>query len=382
MPPIRYIIFMLLLLPAWGCIKLYDPHIDSGAEGKYVVAGRITDIEGWQEVQVSIASPIGSPKYIPVTGCQVKVSDDKGNSFTMEEYNPGSYHVWMEKSALANGTSYKVNVKTPGGETLESGYDKMPNGPALDSVYYAIVDVANPDQSINRVMQFYVDLNAVGNYSQYYKWDVEETWQYRAAHPAEYYYDGKFHTISPPDSSKIVCWLTTEVKSVFTLSTKSLTQNRYDQFPLHNIDGHSARLGILYSMLVRQLALSEDAYNYWEQLRINSNTEGGLYEKQPLAIKGNVKNITNPSKEVLGYFYAASESKRRYFYQDIPEIELNFDNNCDETGLGRGGWREFGPNDYPVYYYYNSHVLRILSQGCVDCRNAGGSLTKPDFWPN
>jgi hypothetical protein len=136
-------------------------------------------------------------------------------------------------------------------------------------------------------------------------------------------------------------------------------------------------------MLVRQLALSDGAYYYWEELRINSNEQGGLYEKQPFAIKGNVVNVSNPEKDVLGYFYAASESSRRYFYQDIEGLVLDYGSECYESSLGRFGWREYFPREYPIYYFYNeSGYLRILNVYCVDCRCQGGTTIKPDFWPN
>jgi Domain of unknown function (DUF4249) len=383
MHQIKNILILFSILLLFGCIKPYDPQIDSNSANKYVVSGRITNTEGWQEVEVSVSSPIESPKYVPVSRCIVYIRDDKSNTFLLTEYKPGQYHVWMGKEYLTPGTSYKVMVVVPGREILVSGSDTMPTGPQLDSVYYLLKDVPTSDPAISqRIMQFYVDINAEGGFSQYYKYEVEETWEYHAPHPAEYYYDGTFHKIDPPDYSNKVCWYTGLVKNVFTISTKSLSHNTYKQYPLHIIDGHTSRLSILYSILVRQLAVSEGAYNYWEQLRINSNEQGGLYEKQPLAIKGNMLNSTHPEKEVLGYFYTASESTRRYFYKDVQGIDLDFFNQCTEEGLGRMGWKEFGPDDYPVYYYYpTTHSLLILSRECVDCRLLGGQTVKPDFWP-
>ena len=379
---IKYIFILLILLLLGSCIKPYDPVIDTNAEKKYVVSGRVTDVEGWQEVGVSLSSPLESPKNIPVSACQVTILDDKSNAFPLDEFNPGQYHVWMSQESLQTGTSYQVKVTLPGGEQLASVLDKMPAGPKLDSVYYAINEVPTSNPNINNtVMQFYVDLHAGGNYSQYYKWDIIETWEYHAARPVEYYYNGTHHEVVPPDYTNKVCWANGPVKNVFTLSTKSLAQNNYKQFPLHTIDGHTSRLGILYSMLVSQLALSEGAYNYWEQMRINSNEQGGLYEKQPLAIKGNLVNLNNPDKVVLGYFYAASMSSKRYFYQSVKGIYLDFSNFCSEDGLGMFGWREFFSWQYPIYYYYNAGVVRILSDECIDCRKIGGSTVKPDFWP-
>ncbi len=382
MRQIKNIVLLFSLLLA-GCVKPFNPDISTSVTQKYVVSGRVTSTEGWQDVEVSRSSPVQSSVFLPTTGCKVTILDDQGNVFPAVEYKPGTYHVWIGQSFLAAGTSFRVRLLVPGGDQLESAFDRMPSGPVLDSVYYAMKDIPTSDPSVSlRIMQFYVDIYAKGDFSQYYKWDVTETWEYHAAHNLEYYYDGTHHRVNPPDSSKKVCYYTGLVKNIFTVSTKSLFQNTYKQFPLHAIDGTTSRLAILYSILVRQLALSEKAYNYWEQMRINSNEQGGLYEKQPLAIKGNVVNLTHPEQDVLGFFYASSESTRRYFYKNVPGIALDFNNGCTESGLGRFGWREFTRDEYPVYYYYPTAIVKVLDHECVDCRLGGGVLEKPDFWPN
>jgi len=382
MHQIKNIISILTLLLLFACIKPFTPDIESNAENKYVVSGMITDEEGWHEVTVALSSPIENPEYIPLSGCQVQIKDDKGNSFQLNEYGPGTYHIWLGGENLVPGTSFMVRVTTPSGEIIESSYDKMEQGPPLDSVYYIIEEIPTTNPEVFLMgMQFYVDLHAENITCRNFKYEVVQTYEYHAAHPFEYYYDGEFHQIDPPDYSNKVCWITGQVKNVYTLSTVDLSQNAYFKFPLHFVDGHTQRLGILYSILVRQLALSDEAFYYWEQIRVNSHELGGLYEKQPYAIKGNLINLTHPEKDVLGYFFAASESSRRYFYQDIEGLELDFDDFCYEEPLGRMGWREFFPRDYPVYYCFTIDGLRILNPECIDCRLLGGTTTKPDFWP-
>ncbi|MEI6683014.1 MAG: DUF4249 domain-containing protein [Bacteroidota bacterium] len=379
---IKNSIFIFSILLLFACIKSYDPVINSNAQKKYVVSGRITNTQGWQIIKVTLSSPVGAPDSVPVKGCQVTIVSGEGYVFPTLAYSNGEYWAWMSQNILVPGTSYQVKVITPEGDLLQSGFEMMPKGPALDSVYYHIKEVPTSIPGVTSVgMQFYVDLVAVGDYSQYYKWEVTETWEYHAAHSVEYYYDGTFHQVKPPDSTNKICWFTGPVKNIFTVSTKSLSQNIYKQFPLHTVDGHTSRMGIGYSILVRQLALSEKAYNYWEQMRINSNDQGGLYEQQPLAIKGNIINVTHPEKEVLGYFYAVSETTRRYFYKNIPGLPLDFPDGCGESELGRFGWKEFFKYEYPIYYYFPPVGLRILDVNCVDCRKAGGVTHKPDFWP-
>jgi hypothetical protein len=379
---IRRFIPILTLLALFACIKPYTPVIDSNAANKYVVSGRVTNTEGWQEVDVFMSTPIGKKGSQPVSGCDVNILDDKGNVFSLAEDSAGIYRAWIGSEFLNAGTAYKVTVFTPESELIESSYDTLMPVVALDSVYYIIEDVptSNPDIFI-RGMQFYVDLDAIGSPSRNFKWEITETYEFHAVHNVEYYYDGGFHQVLPPDSTNKVCWTTGLVKNVYTISTKSLFTNALQKYPLHFVDGSSPRLQYLYSILVNQLALSEKAYNYWEEVRANSNDLGGLYEKQPLAIKSNLINTTNPDKEVLGYFYTAAESSRRYFYKDIG-ITLDFMDFCNESILGPLGWRVYNKYDYPVYYYFTKEgALRILDDECVDCRIMGGVTTKPDFWP-
>ena len=383
MPRIRNISILMVLALVFSCIKPFDPEISGDEEEKYVVVGKVTDTGGWQDVKISLTSPIKNPSYIPVQGCQVEIHDDRGNIFSMEEYEPGSYHAWMDQQYLQTGTSYQVVVFTPDGSELQSSFDRMQTCPPLDSVYYNLVEIPTNDPSIDNIgLQFYVDLNAEGSQSRYYKWEVAETWEYHSHHVLEYYYDGEHHHLDPPDSSMFACWVSGVFPQIFTLSTKNFSSNTYHKFPLHFIDGTTSRLSVLYSILVRQMAISEEAYNYWDEMRVNSNQQGGLYEKQPLSIIGNIIDVTHPDQKVLGYFYAASESTRRYFYKDIDGLDLNFFDYCNEQPLRRGGWLSYGPRDYPVYYYYNIYyVPRTLDHECVDCRLRGGNTTKPDFWP-
>lgn len=383
MHQIKNIIPILALVLLFACIKPYNPLIEGDASSRLVVSGRITDTEGWQEVSISLSSPIENAAYIPVPGCEVKILDDKGNIFPLPENSEGTYRAWIGQEYLVPGTAYKVSVLTPEGETVESSYDTLMQGASLDSVYYAIEEIPTSDPDVNlRGLQFYVDLNATESDSRYYRWEIAETWEIHAARLMEYYYDGRFHQIIPPDDSYKVCYSNMMVRNIYILSTRNLSQNVFHQNPLHFVDGHTPRLGILYSILVSQQSLSESTFKYLEVVRANSAGFGGLYEKQPFSIKGNLVNLTNPEKDVLGYFYATSESSKRYFYKDIEGLELDFPSGCHEGPLPMTGWAGFKKWTYPVYYYYtDAGELLILDDQCVDCRLLGGKTTKPDFWP-
>jgi len=383
---INVFFFLLLIvgLMISSCIKTYVPDILSKDENKYVINGAVTDIDGTQTVNISVTSPIDDPQYLPVPGCVVKISDDNGNEFQMEDMGDGDYKTFIDPAYLLSGVSFKLEVTTPAGDHIVSDFDQLSECPVVDSVYFKRKDLeGNEAGKYTLGIQFYIDLHGTENSSHFYRWEPIETWEYHAEYPLEWYYDGTVHHVTPPDYSRSVCWSTIKIPQVFTLSTDNLAENKYEMYPLHYVNNLTSRLGYGYSLLLNQYALSKAAYIYWDQLRINSDQQGGLYEKQPLAIKGNMHNLTNPDSDVLGFFGATSVKSKRIFIQNVPDLPLDFSNLCSPAGL-RKGLIEITPRDYPGYLMGDAerYYLVLLNPECVNCLVSGGTNVKPDFWPN
>jgi hypothetical protein len=379
------IIFWIVGLMLPSCIMPYEPHIDSKDINKYVVSGQVTDNNEYQTVSISMASPVGDPQYIPVSGCYARITDDKKNQFVMQESvtEAGIYKVQIDKRYLIPGISFKIDIITPDGTSIESDFDRMPKCPEVDSVYYMREDLLTdiPGQ-VTKGIQFYLNLDGGDINSRFFKWEVIETWEYHATYPREWFYDGSVHHIFPPDYSRIACWSTKLVKNIYTLSTENLTENKYKMLPLNFVDNRTPRLKYGYCLLINQFALSEGAYSYWDQMRINSSEQGGLYEKQPLSIKGNLRNSTNPYLEVLGYFSASSVKSKRIFIRNVENLELDFPAYCTPFAP-RYGFKELNPSDYPTFLMGDEDGwwMVFLNLECVDCLSVGGTNIKPDFWP-
>jgi hypothetical protein len=69
-----------------------------------------------------------------------------------------------------------------------------------------------------------------------------------------------------------------------------------------------------YSILVRQLVQSPEAYTFFETLNDFSGSESLFSETQPGFLQGNVYSSDNPDEKVLGYFDVASVSQQRIFF--------------------------------------------------------------------
>lgn len=384
------ICFLSLVLILTSCLKSYEPVIKSSDAGRYVVSGQVNQGDTVQRINVSIATPIYEPTNKPVAGCTVKIFDEKGNSFATTYMKNGNYEATIPENELKTGTSFKVDILLPGGENIVSDFDQIQDCPDVDSVFYILQEVPVTFHNIPALgIQFYLNLNGTNVTCRNFMFEAYETWEYHSAYPIEWYYNGGgyAHHVVPPDFSKMVCWKTNLVPVFFTLTTSNLAQNKYMHFPLHIVDNYSSpRLEYGYSLLIRQYSLSEEAFKYWENIQLNSNQQGGLYERQPQAIRGNLHNLTNPDQVVLGFFGATTVKSKRFFVKNVPDMPMNYYKDCESGTILKYGLSSINPGWYPAYLSGDpgngENEIKMFNPECIDCLRLGGINVKPVFWPN
>jgi hypothetical protein len=382
-------LIFLFLLPALSlvsCITQFEPEIAPHDLNKLVVSGLVTDNGTEQTVNISRAISLSEYNQKAVAGCTVIISDDKGHEFPMTDAFDGNYHCRIDPIFVTQGSSFKVDIVTPDGDNIASDFDFFSTSPGVDSIYYIIqaLPTGDPTKFINGI-QFYVDLKGDNTNSRFFRFEPVETWEYHVEYAVEWYYRGGSEPkhVWPPDSTNLVCWRTNVPKNVFSVSTKDFTENKSSLVPLHFVDNTSSRFLYGYSLQVNQYALSEEAYNYWTQLRINSSSEGGLYEKQPLATKGNLRNLTHPDQEVLGFFGVSAVTSRRIFINKDQSLSSEYYSSCTPNPLSIYGFSDYSSNQWPLYLMgdRNGWQPMVLDKECVDCRVLWGKNVKPDFWP-
>lgn len=376
-----YILFFILFS---GCIEPFSPEIDESEE-QIVIEGQITDKEGDHYVRITHTAIYSDPEKKPVTDCHVEVIDNYGNTFEFYESEPGVYKQWLPDDFLNTGTSYKLIVRTPEGTEYESDFNELLySSPPIDSVYYEIEsregsDPANPLHGL----QFYLDFSAPLDAGRNYRWELEETWEYKATYRIQYYYDGT--AIIPFDEpfSLMHCWKTQAVPELFTSTTKNSNSNSIIKFPLHYVANTGNKLKIKYSLLVKQYALSDAAFKYWHMVQEQSQERGGLYESQPANLSGNIYNPNDPDEEVLGYFEVSSVTEKRIFVSESFRFRI-YDAKC-YLQFVNSVWQLRKYNTFPVYMISFSDMGTGPPYGvglgiCFDCTSVGGVTKKPDFW--
>ena len=372
-PGKRYVMLLALILLN-SCITEFIPEIGENKE-LLVVEGLLTDRGDPVTIKLSTSLPLGQKSEAkPLAGCNVKITDDLGNSFYLGETLPGIYVTPFHGIV---GRSYTLHIETNQSRnnfTYESFPMKMKPVPLIDSLYYEKLLIRERVEYIEGIeeCQIYLDTHDPDNNCRFYRWDYSETWKLRL----------RF------DVPNQTCWISNNSKNIIIGSTSAISDDRIKRYPLTYISNATDRLMTKYSISVNQYSLNEDEYNYWKKLQKITEQVGGLYDMIPASIPSNVMCIDNPVEKVLGYFSVSAISTERIFIKDefegiiYPYADCVSDTLYDGPeyieGLGTSVWLLFDIIPTP---FSGDPRVRILTEkiGCADC-TVRGTIIKPDYW--
>lgn len=389
----RYVpdLFLMLLLPLSGCIEQYYPDKDELKTGTMVVEAHLTSKPGEQSIQLSRSSTIQFPEYDPITGCYVKVEREDGDSREFEETDAGEYTCMLDEYFLGQGKEFHLIVITSEGSRYESEYEKLHPPAAIESVYWKREDhnTSDPEFTLEGV-QFYLDFEINKEYGQYLRWELDETYEIHNPEYESYVVDKDRRIKELPDSSLLRrCWISMEIPWIYLMDLESVEGEKYRRMPLNYVSSETRRLNIRYSLLVRQLSLSKTSFSYWNELELNLQSMGELFDKQPMLTQGNICNVNNGEEVVLGYFSISGVSEKRIFLDSIPGMKLQEDPEyCFPAELPARFYyivMHYPPTQPPIYlsmaYNGKDEVFGVVEKQCIDCREyKGSSHIKPAFW--
>src|SRR6202012_1062500 len=128
-----------------------------------------------------------------------------------------------------------------------------------------------------------------------------------------------------------VCWRSDTSSTIVLGSSAKLAHNVIANNPIISITSTSEKIGFEYSILVRQYALTADAYNFYTNLKKNTEQLGSIFDAQPSEISGNIHSVSNPMEPVIGYISVGSTASRRIFIynKSLPGwVVIPFYPNC------------------------------------------------------
>jgi hypothetical protein len=245
-------------------------------------------------------------------------------------------------------------------------------------------------------VQIYVNTHDPANATHYYQWEYGETWQYNSAEQSGFEYDSAAETVvtRPPVNQIFTCWHSDSSTNILIGNSAQLAQDVIYLQPLTLIPSGGQQLSILYSIFVRQYALTEDGYKFLLLMQSNTESLGTIFEPQPSQLTGNIQCLTNPSEPVVGFVSAGTVQQQRVYISrsQVPYWYYSFTCPIHDSLVppappdaleyffaGYGFiplYPLIGPSGTGVLGWYSNIAY------CVDCRLQGGTTQEPAFWPN
>lgn len=315
-----------------SCISPYTQANETFTES-IVIQGMVTDEPGPYQVTVSKTMPIESQAIsqttVPagISGATVIVSDDQGNSEQLVEKSTGYYYTKSLQGIV--GRSYSLTVATTDGNSYQSSTQRLLPVGDFD-YFYQFKQVEDPfgGDQITSKNGFEVTINSRLDPGQ----EGRVWWRTIGTYHVETYPQDKMKWISVGRPPVLVfapaapacagtplhpactccnCWISDYDRTPRLSDPRFINNGAITNLQIGFVAATRRTMYEKYVLEIQQLSVSEDVYNFWKLVQVNSLNSSNLFQTPPPRSIGTFTSQSSSAKTVLGYF-AASSIKRRY----------------------------------------------------------------------
>lgn len=385
----RALCFALLLAVSFGgCKDPYFPTYEPEDVAAILIVEGYIDINGLSsQYTLGYAQPLADSLEeqavnIPVANATLTVESEMGALYHSEPGSAAGAYI-IPHPILPIDTRYRLRIRVGQDEYL-SDFVEPKQSPEITSIDWERA----PDG-----LQLFVSTEDPDNDSHYYRWEFEETWRFSAKYISQVILeDGEFRH-RENDEVISLCFRSERSHDLLVGATVGLDADMIHRQPIHLIPNRSEKLQYRYSILVKQRAISAEAFRYWNIIKQNSEDLGDIFSPLPSEIRGNIRHVQDDQKKVVGLIEASGVTEKRIYIDpaQLPSVwlvENHFYQGCDllenTTELARA-FLMSNPNYIPIYgdarnpaSPYPTHYA-YAPRRCVDC-TLRGTLDPPEFW--
>jgi len=372
-----------------SCVTPFSPVDLKDRAGILVVEGMILE-EGTivrLSRTVKIDEDISMATFEDVNDAFIQVIDEENKVIAVAEkqiidgkISPGVYVV-NHAISFTPQMKYALDMLI-NGKQYRSAFVTPVQTPEIDEVNWRL----NDDDSFD----FFVSTHDPEKQTNYFRWEFDEVWEIRSKYFEPFKYNPDSKKFDIPQSilgeNTFYCWDSVFSKSAYSKSSLLVassvknTNGVIKNHKIHNIQPGTSRYSYLYSILVRQYGLEQEAYLYFENLIKNRDESGSVFAPQPSEKTGNIQCLSDPKETVIGYIFA-SEVKSYRSYIQMYQLQLTHLEDQQDC-IWRFSYRP--PNEEQAFAYGLTIVNdnEYVKIECANCTYRGGTKNKPDYWPN
>jgi len=345
---ILYLVCFSFLLCWSACIDEIKLNVDT-EQRALVVDGFVTDSLGDFQLKLSQSSVIGIGNdniLDPIPGAKVNLMDTDGGRYPYVELEAEAGIYELTQFKAQRDKAYFIDIVLLNGKHYQSKPSRLRSNSKIDGTSYDVSENTYRNNIGDLVTEDIISLKIdtdvrAADLPPFLRWRVEGEYVIREV--------GGFNL--NPKRCFVTNNLDKNVVSVFDareLSDGTL-KNQEIASTLLNF-----RFTEQFCFHISQYSISEDEFDYWNNIKQVTQIDGSLFDPPPGTVVGNIFNVNDPDEVPVGYFSVASI----FFLRDFV--------NGDELGsaiapkCGRRGQIPFG---------------------CDNCLNLNNSsIEVPDYW--
>ena len=368
----------IILFSGIRCKEEYIPPTISSDSNILVVDGMILSGNDSSIIKISRTRNL-SDTSLPVYELNAKVTvlGSSGIEYFMTEQGRGRYY--FDQLYLDLSQQYQLKIITSDGNEFRSDMSVLKTSPPIDSIFWR----QNSDG-----VNIYLDSHDPNNNTKYYRWDYLETWSYLSAYYSSLNYVNDLVVYRGVSDQVYTCYQSQSSSSINVATTAKLSNDVIQKQLIANVPTSSEKISSKYSIQVRQYAIQKEGYNYWENLKKNTEQLGTIFDLQPFTELGNIRCMNNPHLNCLGYISFSTLQEQRIFITNSEVNSWNYYPYYGECVLDT-----IPPSNLPTYFPpgggpYNYSLIGLnfgnyvlSTKACVDCSDHGGTEIKPSYWP-
>jgi len=382
----RAYLFCMALCLAVACKKPYLPPVVEAPNSYLVVEGVlnasafVTDTTFIKlSHTVKLADKTGTSAE---TGARITVEGD-GFSRGLIELSGGSYYI--TGLGLNTADKYHIKIVTSSGQVYESDPVEVKITPEIDNIGFRIKD---------NQLQVLSNAHDATNNTRYYRYEYDETWRFHSRYESSYKVENGEVVRRAQNEGIYNCFAHEKSNVIALTSTSKLAQDVVSDNVVANIGLESEKISVRYSMLLTQYALTKEAYEFWENLKKNTEQLGSVFDALPSQLTGNIHSVNNPAEPVIGYIGASTVQTKRVYIDrsQLPEdLRPKYPYDCslvDALYKGLQGIDEVAGGILNGIYLPVSAITDTRGKivgftrsepACVDC-TLRGVRNPPAFW--
>jgi hypothetical protein len=351
-----------------GCI---DPiEFDTGDEPRRLVVDGFITNNSWSareefpapaqpfNVALRWTSEVNNEFDELINDAQVLLVDSEGRAFEYLWSPVDEHYVLPDPDFSAQpGLKYYLQITLANGEVYESEKEELHVVPPINSLdvnhtsRIKEIQVGPETEFVQqRGVELSVNIPEHGGETRYYRWKVTPSWVYETS-------------LLPEGHPNKTCFVTNK----FYFQKINVRRDRsggYAQELFFLDTEDNERVEQDFSALITQYSLTPEAYKFWEDLALQQEVGGGIFDPPPFPLTSNIRNVNDPEEKVSGFFMVAHESVMRWYINmdELPYV-ISFTDRCE-----------------PI-----PGIPFIPPKGCLNCLEYPGGQTlisnqKPVWW--